>query len=135
MLFLETLLTEFDDYTTKRSEISWAIWSDGSRVRIPSSKYLKTATYFDEKSFSDNQSGIGLFDHQMVLDHVKMIVGDDMAGFRDDSFDESIDSVQFFEQIWSNLIEIDRFYQQDPKSSKNKSESIAKTILETRVFI
>ena len=56
----------------------------------------KDKTYFHEKSFSDNQSGIGSFDYQMVGDRFKMIIGDDMDGFRDDSFDESIDLVQFF---------------------------------------
>ena len=32
----------------------------------------------------------------MVGDRFKMIIGDDMDGFRDDSFDESVDLVQFF---------------------------------------
>ena len=41
----------------------------------------------------------------MVGDRFKMIIGDDMDGFRDDSFDESIDSVQFF---GPNLINSDR---------------------------
>ena len=35
-----------------------------------------------------------------------MIVGDDMDGFRDDSFDESNDFISFFE---ANLIKYDRF--------------------------
>ena len=78
-------------------------WVPGPNSFIEVPKNGKT--YFDAKCFFGNPAGIGLFDYQMVGDRFKMIIGDDVDGFRDDSFDESIDLVQRF---GSNLIKYDR---------------------------
>ena len=76
---------------------------------------------FDQNSFSDNDPGIGLFDYQMVGDHDRMVSGDDRDGFRDDSFDESIDSVQFF---GANSIDSDQNHTVLPSDQNPRKKSL-----------
>ena len=66
-----------------------------------------------------------MFDCQGGGDGFRMVIGDVMDGFRDDSFDESGDLVQF---VGVYLIRFDGFYRSILQNCKKISQSPAQKI-------